>query len=153
MGRFVFLALADAAMLPALDVMKRNRRHFELFVGVFHLVIAFCFNATEAFDTQLFLKEDETRTTKSCCPTFEGAALYKANDGWNSTLYEGLLVVCYLLGVAYRSLFTQSSNISPLNKQNATYGIGCLLLPRWWASLPFSSKTTRTTRRWGSPRD
>ncbi|KAE9042659.1 hypothetical protein PR003_g3509 [Phytophthora rubi] len=153
LGRFVFLALTDAAMLPALDVMKRNRRHFELFVGVFQLVIAFCFNAAEAFDTQLFLKEDEWHFISDVLSVsyflllcvhlmgykdenhnivlryvaFAGAWLFKAKDGWDSTLYEGLLVVCYLLGVAYRRLFTQSSNISPLNKQNATYGIGCLV--------------------------
>lgn len=153
LGRFVFLALTDAAMLPALDVMKRNRRHFELFVGVLQLVIAFCFNAAEAFDTQLFLKEDEwhfisdvlsiayflllcvhlmgfkdeNRNIVLRYVAFAGAWLFKTKDGWDSTLYEGLLVVCYLLGVAYRRLLTPSNNISPLNKQNAVYGVACLV--------------------------
>ncbi|GMF30181.1 unnamed protein product [Phytophthora fragariaefolia] len=153
LGRFVFLALTDAAMLPALDVMKRNRRHFELFIGVFQLVIAFCFNAAEAFDANLFLAEnewhfisdvlsvtyflllcvhlmgykDENHNIVLRYVAFAGAWLFKAKDGWDSTLYEGLLVVCYLLGVIYRRVFTPTGSISPLNKQNAIYGVGCLI--------------------------
>ncbi|KAL3660007.1 hypothetical protein V7S43_014932 [Phytophthora oleae] len=151
-GRFVFLALTDAAMLPALDVMKRNRRHFELFVGVLQLVVAFSFNAAEAFDTQLFLKEDEWHFISDVLSisyflllcvhlmgykdenhnivlryvAFAGAWLFKTKDGWDSNLYEGMLVVCYLLGVVYRRVFTPTNNISPLSKQNAMYAVGCL---------------------------
>ncbi|KAL4095302.1 hypothetical protein PRIC1_008678 [Phytophthora ramorum] len=153
LGRFVFLALTDAAMLPALDVMKRNRRHFELFVGVLQLVVSFCFNAAEAFDTQLFLKEDQWHFLSDVLSVayflllcvhlmgykdenhnivlryvaFAGAWLLKTKDGWDSALYEGLLVVCYILGVIYRRVATQSSNISPLNKQKAAYAVGCLV--------------------------
>ncbi|KAG7386117.1 hypothetical protein PHYPSEUDO_000624 [Phytophthora pseudosyringae] len=152
LGRFVFLALTDAAMLPALDVMRCNRRHFELFVGVLQLVVAFSFNAAEAFDTQLFLKEDQWHFISDVLSisyflllcvhlmgykdenhnivlryvAFAGAWLFKTKDGWDSTLYEGVLVVCYLVGVVYRRGFTPSSNISPLSKQNAMYAVGCL---------------------------
>ena len=68
-ARFVFLALTDVAMLPALVVMKRNRRHFELFVGVSQLLISFSFNAAEAFDTQLFLREDDWHFLADWCPS------------------------------------------------------------------------------------
>ncbi|KAF1792187.1 Protein of unknown function DUF3522 [Phytophthora cactorum] len=152
-GRFVFLALTDAAMLPALDVMKRNRRHFELFIGVLQLVVAFSFNAAEAFSTQLFLREDQWHFISDVLSisyflllcvhlmgykdenhnivlryvAFAGSWLFKTKDGWDSTLYEGLLVVCYLLGLVYRRVFTPSNDMSPLNKQNATYAVGCLV--------------------------
>ncbi|KAF4318401.1 hypothetical protein BBO99_00007485 [Phytophthora kernoviae] len=152
LGRFAFLALTDVAMLPALDVMKRNRRHFELFVGVLQLVVSFCFNAVEAFGTQFFLKEtewhfisdvlsityflllcvhlmgyrDENHNIVLRYVAFAGAWLFKTKDGWDSTLYEGLLVVSYLAGVAYRRLLSQDRNISPLNKEKAKYALSCL---------------------------
>uniref|UniRef100_M4BAN6 Uncharacterized protein n=1 Tax=Hyaloperonospora arabidopsidis (strain Emoy2) TaxID=559515 RepID=M4BAN6_HYAAE len=148
-ARFVFLALTDVAMLPALVVMKRNRRHFELFVGVSQLLISFSFNAAEAFDTQLFLREDdwhflsdvvsityflllcvhlmgykdENRNIVLRYVAFAGSLLFKTKDRWDSTFYEGMLVACYLLGVFYRRVFTVNNDISPLNKQNAAHGL------------------------------
>jgi hypothetical protein len=152
LGRFVFLARTDAAMLPALAVMQRNRRHFELFVGLFQLLVSFSFNAAEAFDTQLFLTEndwhfisdvlsvsyflllcvhlmgykDENHNIVLRYAAFASAWLFKAKDGWDSALFEGLLVVAYLLGVAYRRVFTPTGSILPLHKQNAVYGVASL---------------------------
>ncbi|CAI5710487.1 unnamed protein product [Hyaloperonospora brassicae] len=148
-GRFVCLALTDAAMLPALVVMQRNRRHFELFIGVSQLLISFFFNAAEAFDTPLFLLEDEwhflsdvvsiayflllcvhlmgykdeNRNIVLRYVAFAGSWLFKTKDRWDSTFYEGMLVICYLLGVGFRRLFAASNDIAPLNKQNAKYAL------------------------------
>ncbi|RLN88544.1 hypothetical protein BBJ28_00001202 [Nothophytophthora sp. Chile5] len=162
LGRFAFLALTDAAMLPALDVMKKNRRHFELFIGVFQLAIAFCFNAAEAFQAQLFLRElqwhfisdvlsiayflllcvhlmgfrDENRNILLRYVAFAASWLLKTKDGWDSTLFEVLLVACYLLGVAYRRLLSQDPHISPLNKQKATYALASLALAAVVGGIP-----------------
>lgn len=144
-ARFAFLALTDLAMLPALSVMKRNRRHFELFVGILHLLVAFTFNAAEAFDTELFLKEDDWHFISDVLTVsyflllcvhlmgykdenhnivlryvaFAFAWIFKTKDRWDDMLYQALLVICYIIGVAYRRLFTPVTDISPLEKQNA----------------------------------
>ncbi|CEG43133.1 Protein of unknown function DUF3522 [Plasmopara halstedii] len=143
-ARFVFLALTDLAMLPALNVMKKNRRHFELFVGILHLIVAFTFNAAEAFDTELFLKEDDWHFISDVLTVsyflllcvhlmgykdenhnivlryvaFACAWIFKTKDSWNDMLYQALLVICYIIGVFYRRIFTPATGISPLNKQN-----------------------------------
>uniref|UniRef100_A0AAV1UUA7 Uncharacterized protein n=2 Tax=Peronospora matthiolae TaxID=2874970 RepID=A0AAV1UUA7_9STRA len=148
-GRFVFLSLTDVATLPALVVMKRNRRHFEMFVGVSQLLISFFFNTAEAFDTQLFLGEDdwhflsdvvsvtyflllcvhlmgykdENRNIVLRYVAFAGSLLFNTKDRWDSTFYEEMLVVCYLLGVVYRRVFTVSNDISPLNRKHVVYAL------------------------------
>ena len=148
-GRFVCLALTDAAMLPALAVMQRNRRHFELFIGVSQLLISFFFNAAEAFDTPLFLLEDEwhflsdvvsiayflllcvhlmgykdeNRNIVLRYVAFAGSWLFKTKDRSDATFYEGFFAGCYLLGVGYRRLFAASNDIAPLNTQKAKYAL------------------------------
>jgi hypothetical protein len=32
--KFIVLALSELAMLPALSLLLKNRRHFEMFVGI-----------------------------------------------------------------------------------------------------------------------
>ncbi|GAB9469533.1 hypothetical protein Gpo141_00006810 [Globisporangium polare] len=151
--RFCLLALTDAAMVPALGVMKRNHRHFELFVGVFHLCISFCFNATEAFQAQLFLRElqwhfisdvlsityflllcvhfmgfkDEDRNIVLRYVAFAFAWLMKAKDGWDSTVYEVLLIASYVAGVAYRRVLSADKSIAPINKEKAKLALIFLL--------------------------
>lgn len=150
--RFLLLALTDLAMIPALNIMKRNRRHFELFVGVLHLGVSFIFNAAEALDTELFLKENEWHFISDVLSVsyflmlcvhvmdyknenhnivlryvaFAGAWITKTKDDWSSVIFQALLVICYLLGVFYRRTFTPGADISPLIKQNVTYAMGCL---------------------------
>lgn len=152
--RFCLLALTDAAMVPALGVMKRNHRHFELFVGVFHLCISFCFNAAEAFQAQLFLRElqwhfisdvlsityflllcvhlmgfkDEDRNIVLRYVAFAFAWLMKAKDGWDSTVYEALLVASYLVSVAYRRVLSTDKSIAPIDKEKAKLALIFLLL-------------------------
>ncbi|UIZ26596.1 hypothetical protein KXD40_001547 [Peronospora effusa] len=165
LGRFVFLALTDAAMLPALNVMKCNRRHFELFIGVLQLVISFFFNAAEAFDTQLFLEEvewhfisdvvsityflllcvhlmgfkDENYNIVLRYVAFAGSWLFKTRDDWDSILYQGMLVGCYLMGVIYRRGLTKNKNVSPLNKQKGVYAVVSLVAAAimWFIAIFF----------------
>ncbi|CAH0473931.1 unnamed protein product [Peronospora belbahrii] len=164
-GRFVLLALTDAAMLPALNVMKRNRRHFELFVGILQLVTSFFFNAAEAFNTQLFLTEikwhfisdvvslayflllcvhlmgykDENHNIILRYVAFSCAWIFKTKDGWNYIACEEMLVVCYLFGVLYRRGCTRANDISPFNKQYGVNAMLCLVgaACMWFTSIYF----------------
>lgn len=162
LARFCFLALTDAAMVPALGVMKRNHRHFELFVGVFQLCIAFCFNAAEAFHAQLFLRElqwhfisdvlsityflllcvhlmgfrDEDRNIVLRYVAFALSWLMKAKDGWDSTVYEVLLVASYVVGAAYRRLLSTDKSIAPLQKEKAKLALLFLVLAALTGGIP-----------------
>uniref|UniRef100_K3WRC3 Uncharacterized protein n=1 Tax=Globisporangium ultimum (strain ATCC 200006 / CBS 805.95 / DAOM BR144) TaxID=431595 RepID=K3WRC3_GLOUD len=160
--RFCFLALTDAAMLPALGVMKRNHRHFELFVGVFHLCISFCFNAAEAFQAQLFLRElqwhfisdvlsityflllcvhlmgfkDEDRNIMLRYVAFAFAWLMKAKDGWDSTVYEVLLIASYVAGVGYRRVVSHDKSIAPIQKDKAKLALIFLVCAALAGGIP-----------------
>ncbi|TYZ65016.1 hypothetical protein PybrP1_002331 [[Pythium] brassicae (nom. inval.)] len=162
LARFCFLALTDAAMVPALGVMKRNHRHFELFVGVFQLCIAFCFNAAEALRAQLFLRElqwhfisdvlsityflllcvhlmgfrDEDRNIVLRYVAFALSWLMKAKDGWDSTVYEVLLVASYVAGAAYRRLLSTDKSVAPLNKEKAKLALLFLALAALAGGIP-----------------
>ena len=54
---FVFEVLTDLAFIPALAVMASNRRHFELFIGIFQLISGFLYNFCDALDTSVVLTE------------------------------------------------------------------------------------------------
>lgn len=161
-GRFCFLALTDAAMVPALTVMKKNHRHFELFIGVFQLAITFCFNAAEALRADLFLRElqwhfisdvlsvtyflllcvhlmgfrDEDRNILLRYVAFACSWLMKSKDGWNTTLYEALLVASYMGGVAYRRLVAHDKTISPVNRENARLALAFLAAAAVTGAIP-----------------
>ncbi|KAJ0411918.1 hypothetical protein ATCC90586_006013 [Pythium insidiosum] len=161
-ARFCCLALTDAAMIPALQVMRKNHRHFELFIGVFQLSISFLFNVAEAFHASLFLKElqwhfisdvlsvsyflllcvhlmgfrDENANIVLRYLAFAMAWLMKAKDGWDSTVYEIILVASYILGVLYRRLLSSDKTVAPVNKQNAKFALIFLLLAAMIGSVP-----------------
>jgi hypothetical protein len=167
LARFCCLALTDAAMLPALQVMRKNQRHFELFLGIFQLAISFLFNVAEAFHVSLFLKElqwhfisdvlsvayflvlcvhlmgfrDENTNIVLRYIAFAFAWLMKSKDGWDTTTYEVLLVVSYIVGVVYRRVLSSDSRIAPLQKNNAKLALGFLLLAAVVGAVPiyFSS--------------
>ncbi len=161
-ARFCCIALTDAAMIPALTVMHKNHRHFELFIGVFQLSISFLFNLVEAFHSSLFLKElqwhfisdilsvayflvlcvhlmgfrEENMNIVLRYIAFAFAWLMKSKDGWDTTMYELVLVVTYILGVAYRRLLSGDKTIAPLHKENAKYAMIFLLLAAVVGSFP-----------------
>ena len=56
---FVFTACTDLALVPALIVMARYRRHFEMFVGILQMTCALAYNICNALHVTIFLKETE----------------------------------------------------------------------------------------------
>ncbi|RHY14837.1 hypothetical protein DYB37_001360 [Aphanomyces astaci] len=51
--------LADLSMLPAIDVIQKNRRHFELYVALLHIAVSLAHNISQSFDIPLFLSVDD----------------------------------------------------------------------------------------------
>lgn len=160
--RFCLVALTDASMLPALSVMKRNHRHFELFIGVFQLVISFCFNAAEAVHTTLFLKElqwhfisdvlsityflllcvhlmgfkNEDHNILLRYVAFALSWLMKAKDGWDSTVYEVLLIGSYVGGVVYRRFVSTDRSKAPMRMDQAQRALGFIVLAALAGGIP-----------------
>lgn len=56
---FVFTACTDLALVPALLVMARYRRHFEMFVGILQMTFALAYNICNALQVTIFLREKE----------------------------------------------------------------------------------------------
>ena len=56
---FTLTVLTDFALIPALFVMARYRRHFEMFVGILQIISALCYNICNALGTSIFLRETE----------------------------------------------------------------------------------------------
>uniref|UniRef100_M4BAN3 Uncharacterized protein n=1 Tax=Hyaloperonospora arabidopsidis (strain Emoy2) TaxID=559515 RepID=M4BAN3_HYAAE len=80
--------------------------------------------------------KDENRNIVLRYVAFAGSLLFNTKDRWDSTFYEGMLVVCYLLGVVYRRVFTVSNDISPLNRENVVYAL-CSLAAAAVAAIGF----------------
>ena len=140
------MALTDVAMLPALNVMHRNRRHFELFIGVFHLIISIIFNITGALDTELFLDElewhfisdvlsityglmisihlmgiqSEEINTILRYVAFGASWILKTRDQWDSIFYESFLILVFVLGVLYRHFIIPKDGKVPVHMGHAT---------------------------------
>lgn len=53
------LVLSDLALIPSIQIMIKNRRHFEVFIGIFQFVAKFLFNFCEAINTEIFLDEGD----------------------------------------------------------------------------------------------
>lgn len=142
--KFIVMTGTNAAMIPALNVMKKNRRHFELFIGCFHLFICFCFNATAALDMPFFLDElewhfiadvlsvtyalmlcvhlmgipDENTNIILRYVAFALAWLTKEKDQWDSQGFETLLIGAYVLGALYRNI-SPSPTKPPIDFEHA----------------------------------
>ncbi|KDO35423.1 hypothetical protein SPRG_00271 [Saprolegnia parasitica CBS 223.65] len=53
---FVLKLAADLSVIPSIYIMQRNKRHFELFIGLLHVFVAVCFNCAQLTTTnELFL--------------------------------------------------------------------------------------------------
>jgi len=154
--RFIVMALTDAAMIPALLVMQRNRRHFELFIGCFHLIISFLFNISGAWETNIFLSELEwhfisdvlsiTYALVLCVHlmglpnenqniilrylAFSLTWIMKVKDQWDSTLFETILIAIYVIGVLIRHFTppTKPADKIPLNIDHVTKAVISLAL-------------------------
>ena len=144
--RFIVMACTDVAMLPALNVMRKNRRHFELFIGIFHLFISVCFNIAGALSMDLFLTElewhfisdvltvtyalllcvhlmgivDENTNIVLRYVAFAASWLSKVKDQWDSTWFEILLIISYVLLIVYFHATTYNTpRRIPINVENA----------------------------------
>ena len=54
---FCFEVFTDLAFVPPLLIMHTNRRHFELYIGIFQLTTGFLYNFCNALNIQVFLTE------------------------------------------------------------------------------------------------
>jgi len=126
--RFLMMAVTDLAMLPALYVMQNNRRHFECFIGCFHLTISVIFNVSGAFGINIFLSELEWHSISDILSityalllivhvmaieneqynillrylAFSLSWISQLKDKWDSTTYQSLLIALYLIGLILR---------------------------------------------------
>jgi hypothetical protein len=128
LSRFLLSACTDVAFAPALVIVLRHRRHFELFVGVFQLVCAFAFNLSEALGwSRLFVDRiewhrlsDVLSETYALCllvhcmglsdervnialryVAFSLALLFKLRDGWDGfPVWQAVLLGSYIAGAA-----------------------------------------------------
>lgn len=151
LARFIVMALTDAAMIPALLVMQRNRRHFELFIGCFHLIISFIFNISGAWGVNIFLSELEwhfisdvlsiTYALVLCVHlmglpnenqnillrylAFALTWIMKVKDQWDSTLFETILIAIYAIMVLIRHFTppTKPGDKISLNADHATKAV------------------------------
>jgi hypothetical protein len=55
--RLIVLVASDLALFPSLAIMQRNKRHFELFVGIFQLTSKTLYNLCQALQISIFLNE------------------------------------------------------------------------------------------------
>jgi hypothetical protein len=121
--KFIAAGATDLSLVPALYVVARHRRHFELFVGTFHLVSSLLFNLSNALSTRIFLREDQWHfisdvmsLTYVCLllihlmgnvnenvnivlryMAFCSAWVFKLRDEWDSAMWEELLIAGYVV--------------------------------------------------------
>lgn len=139
--KFLVLALTDLSMLPALTLMLENKRHFEVFIGTFQLIISFLFNFFESIGVSFFLEELEwhrlsdiltlTYAMLLCIhimsisnedvniilryAAFACCWLAKLKDQWDSTIFETIIVVIFVSGAVFRVVDSRFRLISRLH--------------------------------------
>ena len=57
--RLLVVSLTDIAMFPALILIQKNHRHFELYIGAFHFISKLLYNTCQALEITLFLDEGD----------------------------------------------------------------------------------------------
>mmetsp|Transcript_14610 Transcript_14610/g.26192 ORF Transcript_14610/g.26192 Transcript_14610/m.26192 type:complete len:213 (+) Transcript_14610:77-715(+) len=150
----VLSACTDLAFVPALFEVARHRRHFELFVGISQLIVAFAFNLSQALDTQIFLAQNDwhimsdilTLTYALCLlvhimgndneavntglryTAFGLAWVFKLRDKWDSTLWEVGLVVAYICLALYCASNHPTGLLKSYDLDAAKKGVACLAL-------------------------
>jgi len=152
MTRLLIMATTDAAMIPALMVMKRNRRHFECFIGCFHLFVSLMFNTSAALEVNMFLSEDEWHFISDVLSisyflvllvhlmgiedenvniilrymAFSLTWIAKAKDKWDSILWEAVLITTSVAGLMYRQLTSYDIPVDPGHASKAGLALGSL---------------------------
>lgn len=144
------------AMLPALHVMHRNHRHFEVFIGVFHFAISFMYSVAESLGVDFFLEELQwhfisdvlslTYVLLVCVHlmgfqredvnivlrylAFAFTWLAKDKDGWDTTMLETVLIASYICALLVRRLVQRDAEMLPLSSHHLLRavlgGVACL---------------------------
>lgn len=158
--RLIVLVMTDLAMLPALQIMKSNKRHFELYIGVFQFLSKTLFNASQALQVDVFLNQNDWHFISdvlsiayyimlgtehpersndalvvhlSNIPNenlnillryigFSLSWIVKQKDGWNSILYQELLILSFLAFLVYQYATTEQSKWPKVNWTFVLYG-------------------------------
>ncbi|KAL3896568.1 MAG: hypothetical protein SGCHY_003990 [Lobulomycetales sp.] len=134
-------------MLPALQIVYRNRRHFEMFVGIFHLFTKTCFHVSMALDVEIFLHEldwhfisdvmsvsyglmmlihlaswpDENMNILLRYMAFALTLILKYRDGWDTAAWEVTLAVFAAFAVLARyNVPIQEHTLPRINKEFAS---------------------------------
>ena len=147
--RLFIMASTDAAMIPALMVMKRNRRHFECFIGCFQLCVSFMFNASAALEANVFLSEldwhfvsdvlsisyalllfvhlmgfeNENLNIMLRYLAFSFTWIAKLKDQWDSNLWQTFLISIYAVGVIVRHAAPLQDKKVPVHLGNCNYAL------------------------------
>ncbi|ETV76544.1 hypothetical protein H257_09546 [Aphanomyces astaci] len=90
---FPLRVASDLSVIPSIAIMKQNQRHFEMFIGIFHVVVSCLANAADVYE----------RTTD--------APLFLTTDQWNGMLDVLWLSFLYLLVVHLLSIKNENVNI------------------------------------------
>lgn len=132
--RFVTLTLTDLTMLPALKIIYHNKRHFELYIGIFHFASKFLYNLTQAIQITLFLEKGDWHFISDVLGltyfllllihlislnnpdqsiilrylAFTLSWIVKIKDQWISQLYESILASTFIGLLFYRYKFVKN---------------------------------------------
>ncbi|OQR84656.1 hypothetical protein ACHHYP_13078 [Achlya hypogyna] len=141
---------ADFSVIPSIYIMKRNQRHFEMFIGILHVVVSVCFNVAEiSSDKTLFLPSNQWHNmlevlwvaflyllsvhllvipSENVCIAlrytgFALAWIMKLKDGPQVHTHSLLLVAVAFSGVVLRRLVFRSPKMLPLARTEACIAV------------------------------
>ena len=152
--RLFIMASTDAAMIPALMVMQRNRRHFECFIGCFHLMVSFLFNVSGALEIDIFLSELDWHFVSDVLSISYALLLFvhlmgfekenvniilrylafsltwvaKLKDKWDSNFWQIVLIAVYGVGVIVRHANPAQGQQVPVLWNHGNYALISLSL-------------------------
>ena len=139
--RLLILSLTDISMFPAILLIQRNHRHFELYIGIFHFLSKLFYNSCQALQINIFLDEgdwhfisdvlglsyfsllvvhlissdDENHAHLLRYLGFSLSWIVKIKDQWDSVFYEAILIFVMFGLVVWR----YSQPVAPkLDKEN-----------------------------------
>lgn len=145
-ARLLFDTATVAAMVPSLRIIYGHKRHFELFVGVFQVVSGVFYNLSVSFgNAPIFLRQDDWHMIaditaeayicllcvhlagfrdegRNALLRYVGFALcwiVKLRDGWDSVVYEVLVVSAFVATpiVTYARAYSGSRPPLPYRKK------------------------------------
>jgi hypothetical protein len=121
-------------MLPALQIISQNKRHFELYIGIFHFASKYLYNLTQAIEIDIFLDNGDWHFISDVLGltyfllllihltslenidhniilrylAFTLAWIVKIKDQWVSQLNESILLFGFIGLMVYRYWFIKN---------------------------------------------